>query len=136
LDEAGISHEAVYLRWYHVEAMVLAGRSADALAAADALAGELADEPAGEAVGAAVARLAAVDELRASLDLARELDATYEIVRALQALEAIAPQPDPAWGEERERLCAQLGVVALPPVTVGDPRDPSGVGSPPLKGEP
>ena len=79
------------------------------------------------AVGAALTRLAAVAGCLLGKPggsggaprLARdgpELDATYEVVRALQALEALVPEPDPAWREEREQLCALLGVVRLPPV--------------------
>ncbi len=128
LDEAGHVDEAVYLRWYRAESLVLAGRYPDAIDETGALLAVVADRPRDTAVGAALTRLAAVascllgkpgaqDDLRASLEMARELDATYEVVRALQALEALVPEPDPAWREEREQLCALLGVVRLPPIT-------------------
>ena len=113
LEEAGHDREAHYLRWYRTEALVLAGRFDEARDDAAALLDELVDRPDDQAIGAALARLMAIaahlqgeaqalDEIRAALDLARELEATYEIVRALQALEALAPEPDAAWAEERD----------------------------------
>jgi len=131
LDEAGHSRETTYLRWYRTEALVLAGRFDEARDDAGTLLGELVDLPEDQAVGAALTRLAAIaahlqgepgaiEDIRASLALARDLDATYEIVRALQALEALAPETDPAWSEERERLSAELGVIWLPPISFDD----------------
>ena len=122
--------EALYLRWYRAESLVLAGRFAEAVEDIGDLLAAIGDRPGDTAVAAALARLSAIasfflgepgaqDDLRAALDMARDLDATYEVVRGLHALESLVSEPDPAWRKEREQLCELLGVVRLPPVAAG-----------------
>jgi tetratricopeptide (TPR) repeat protein len=113
-----------------VELLVWSGRPADALALADGTQRALDELGSVAVLPATLTRLrgwahalagdlgAATCELRRALELAREGGVPYEILLALDALECVrqasgAPS-DPAAVAERDRLVAELGVVAIP----------------------
>jgi tetratricopeptide (TPR) repeat protein len=124
--------ECSYLRWYLVEALILAGRFSEARTLTPALTREFAGRSRDQAVEVALRRLDAIaahldgvpdalDGIRQSIDLARQRRAPYEVVRGLHALEVLAPEPERAWAEERGRLSRGLGVTWLPPITLAHP---------------
>jgi class 3 adenylate cyclase/tetratricopeptide (TPR) repeat protein len=121
--------ECGYLRWYLVEALILAERFDEARALIPALIREFAAHTRDQAVEVSLLRLDAIaahlsgdpdalDGIRDAVELARQRRAPYDVVRGLHALELLDTRPDPAWTAERGRLCRDLGVTWLPPITL------------------
>jgi tetratricopeptide (TPR) repeat protein len=121
--------ENSYVRWYLVEALILAGRFSEARALTPVLIRDFAEHSRDQAVEVSLRRLDAIaahlsgepdalDAIRYTVELARDRRAPYDVVRGLHALEILAPVPDPTWAEERIRLSQDLGVTWLPPVTL------------------
>jgi len=137
LAGAGHRTEVDTLRSYRLEVLLLAGRFDDAVDEAGPLLDSLLSDADGEVVVLTVQRIGALARLLADpgritaaaegerplaeihevLDRAREQGATIEVARCLQALEALSPEVDPAWAPERERICRELGVIWMPPIT-------------------
>ncbi len=126
LTVEGNLHEAQDVAAYAVEALVMAGRWDEALDLAGPLGEVLDRERAEDVVSITVRRLVlvarardgtarqAVAGLTGLAEVSRTMRAPIETARILQALAALATEPDNAWLAECAAICDRLGVSGLP----------------------
>jgi hypothetical protein len=140
----GNFHEAQDVAAYAVEAMVMVGRRDEALELAGPLVEVLDRERAGDVVSITLRRLVlvararpgavhgAVDGLTGLAEVSRAMRAPIETARILQALAALAIEPERSWSTECAAICDQLGVSGLPAQSPNVPGQFFGVNPDPI----